>query len=118
MGEGHGNPLQCSCLENARGRGAWWAAVCGVAQGWTRLRRLGRSSKRPETVLSDSESCAPTIPTGFRAGAYHAAGASGNLTTVLHTEFGPGTLGLKPRYSWKRIPKRPVSTRGETDGHD
>ena len=34
-GEGNGNPLQCSCLENPRGGGAWWAAVYGVAQGQT-----------------------------------------------------------------------------------
>ena len=32
IGEGNDNPLQCSCLENPRDRGAWWAAVCGVAQ--------------------------------------------------------------------------------------
>ena len=37
IGEGNGNPLQCSCLENPRDRGAWWAAVYGVAQGQTRL---------------------------------------------------------------------------------
>ena len=40
-GEGNGNPLQCSCLENPRDRGAWWAAISGVAQSWTRLKRLG-----------------------------------------------------------------------------
>ena len=34
---GNGNPLQYSCLENPRDRGAWWAAICGVAQSWTRL---------------------------------------------------------------------------------
>ena len=39
-GEGNGNPLQCSCLENPRDRGAWWAAVSGVAQSRTRLKRL------------------------------------------------------------------------------
>ena len=33
IGEGNGNPLQCSCLENSRDGGAWWAAVYGVAQG-------------------------------------------------------------------------------------
>ena len=38
IGEGNGNPLQCSCLENPRDRGARWAAVCGVAQRWTQLR--------------------------------------------------------------------------------
>ena len=37
-GEGNGNPLQCSCLENPRDRGAWWAAVYGVAQSWTWLK--------------------------------------------------------------------------------
>ena len=35
IGEGNGNPLQCSCLENPRDGGAWWAAVCGVAQSQT-----------------------------------------------------------------------------------
>ena len=44
FGEGNGNPLQCSCLENPRDRGAWWAAVCGVAQSRTRLKRLSCSS--------------------------------------------------------------------------
>ena len=38
IGEGNGNPLQCSCLENPREGGAWWAAVSGVAQSWTRLK--------------------------------------------------------------------------------
>ena len=42
IGEGHGNPLQCSCLENPRDRGAWWAAVYGVAQSRTQLKRLSR----------------------------------------------------------------------------
>ena len=35
IGEGNGNPLQCSCLENPRDGGAWWAAVYGVTQSWT-----------------------------------------------------------------------------------
>ena len=43
-GEGNGNPLQCSCLENPRDDGAWWAAVYGVAQSQTRLKRLSSSS--------------------------------------------------------------------------
>ena len=41
IGEGNGNPLQCSCLENPRDGGAWWAAVHGVTQSRTRLKRLG-----------------------------------------------------------------------------
>ena len=43
-GERYGNPLQCSCLENPRDGGAWWAAVCGVAQSGTRLKRLSSHS--------------------------------------------------------------------------
>ena len=42
--EGNGNPLQCSCLENPRDGGAWWAAVSGVALSRTRLKRLSSSS--------------------------------------------------------------------------
>ena len=44
IGEGNGNPLQCSCLENPRDGGAWWAAVYGVAQSRTRLKQLSSSS--------------------------------------------------------------------------
>ena len=44
IGEGNGNPLQCSCLENPRDGGAWWAAVSGVAQSQIRLKRLSSSS--------------------------------------------------------------------------
>ena len=43
IGEGNGNPLQCSCLENPRDGGAWWAAVCRVAQSRTRLKWLSSS---------------------------------------------------------------------------
>ena len=45
IGEGNGNPLQCSCLENPRDGGAWWATVYGVAQSRTRPKRLSSSSK-------------------------------------------------------------------------
>ena len=48
IGEGNGNPLQCPCLENPRD-GAWWAAVYGVAQSQTRLKRLSSSSRIPWT---------------------------------------------------------------------
>ena len=44
MGEGNGNPLQCSCLENPRDGGAWWAAVYEVTQSRTRLKRFSSSS--------------------------------------------------------------------------
>ena len=51
IGEGNGNPLQCSCLENPRDSGAWWAAVYGVAKSRTRLKRLSSSSN---TVLFEN----------------------------------------------------------------
>ena len=44
LGEGNGNPLQCSCLESPRDGGAWWAAVYGVTQSRTRLKWLSSSS--------------------------------------------------------------------------
>ena len=47
IGEGSGNPLQYSCLENPRDRGAWWTSVHGVAQSWTRLKQ--------QQQLSDSK---------------------------------------------------------------
>ena len=50
LGEGNGNPLQCSCLENPRDGGAWLAAVYGVAQSRTRLKRL--SSSRPSSLVN------------------------------------------------------------------
>ena len=46
IGEGNGNALQCSCLENPRDGEAWWAAVYGVAQNRTLLKRLSSSSSR------------------------------------------------------------------------
>ena len=57
IGEGNGNPLQCSCLENPRDWGAWWAAVYGVAQSWTGLKRLSSSSSSKyicKSVIAES----------------------------------------------------------------
>ena len=51
-GEGHGNPLQCSCLENPRDGGAWWAAVYGVAQSRTQLKQLNSSSSSSNANVS------------------------------------------------------------------
>ena len=49
IGEGNGNPLQCSCLENPRDGGAWWATIYGVAQSRTQLKRLSSSSRVTNT---------------------------------------------------------------------
>ena len=51
IGEGNGNPLQCSCLENPRDGGAWWAALSGVAQSWTRLKQLSSSSNNSQSLF-------------------------------------------------------------------
>ena len=54
-GEGHGNPLQYSCLENPRDGGAWWAAVYGVAQSQTCLKRLSSSSSNLDSILKSRD---------------------------------------------------------------
>ena len=51
IGEGNGNPLQCSWLENPRDGGAWWAAIYGVAQSRTRLKRLSSSIQQNDSVI-------------------------------------------------------------------
>ena len=56
IGEGNGNPLQCSCLENPRDGGAWWAAVSGVAQSQTQLKRLRSSSREVKETSFQRES--------------------------------------------------------------
>ena len=53
-GEGNGNPLQSSCLENPRDGKAWWAAIYGVAQSQTQLKWLSSSSSRLYVVCQDS----------------------------------------------------------------
>ena len=60
IGEGNGNPLQCSCLENPRDGRAWWAAVYGVAQSRTRLKRLSSSSSSSSKITADGD-CSPEI---------------------------------------------------------
>ena len=94
IGEGDGNPLQCSCLENPRDSGAWWAAVYGVTQSQTQLKRLSSSSSRPNlfpfvfifvTVEVKSKSlrrvqlCDPMDSPGQNAGVGSLALLQGNL---------------------------------------
>ena len=57
IGEGNGNPLQCSCLENPRDGRAWWVAISGVSQSQTQLKPLSSSSKqlRRDDVASGEE---------------------------------------------------------------
>ena len=53
------NPLQCSCLENPRDRGTWWAAVYGVTQSWTWLKRLSSSSSSSGPPGCQNKECLP-----------------------------------------------------------
>ena len=53
-GPGNGNPLQCSCLENPRDGGGWWAAIYGVAQGWTWLKQLSSSSSKDWALAQEN----------------------------------------------------------------
>ena len=62
IGEGNGNPLQCSCLENPRDGGTWWAAVYGIAQSRTRLKRLSSSSSSSLSILRLIAQSIPTHP--------------------------------------------------------
>ena len=61
MGEGNGNPLQCSCLENAGDGGAWWAAIYGVAQSQTRVKWLSNSSSREKQYHFNLYSRVPLV---------------------------------------------------------
>ena len=81
IGEGNGNPLQCSFLENPRGGGACWAAVYGVAESWTRLKRLSSLA----WVLSHF-SCVQLFAT---------------LWTVAHQA--PLSMGFSRQEYWNRL---------------
>ena len=61
IGEGNGNPLQCSCLQNPRDWGAWWAAVSGVAQSRTRLKRLSSSSSKGKILNTWADTHLPLL---------------------------------------------------------
>ena len=96
IGEGNGNPLQCSCLENPRDGGAWWAAVYEVAQSQTQLKRLSSSRSSsfcaaPADTYADAKGKGgrPSREGGRRRpGARHGAG-DGAAT------LDPGSLRLR-----------------------
>ena len=84
IGEGNGNPLQCPCLENPRDGGAWWAAVYGVAQSRTRLKRLSSSRGTPMS---------------HRCGIHQSSWGPVGFWSQLHPvslAFCPGLLSLQP----------------------
>ena len=62
IGEGNGNPLQCSCLENPRDGGAWWAAIYGVSQCRTQLNQLSSSSSSNSKNKQNKQKYPPCWP--------------------------------------------------------
>ena len=96
IGEGNGNPLQCSCLENPRGRGAWWAAVYGVTQSQIRLKRLSSSSSssRSSLLCRLFSSCGEQGHSGCSAQASLCVGFSGCGAQALGCT-GPSSCGSR-----------------------
>ena len=70
-GEGNGYPLQYSCLENPMGRGAWWAAIYGVAQSRTQLKRLSSSSSICISEVIDISPSNPDSSCASSSSAFH-----------------------------------------------
>ena len=85
IGEGNGNPLHCSCLENPRDVGAWWAAIYGVAQSRTRLKQLGSSSSSIPLYSTGSTHSSVRGPLGH----FHVLAIvnSATMITGVHVSF-------------------------------
>ena len=81
IGGGNGNPLQCSCLENPRDRGAWWTAVYGVASSRTRLKRLSSSSTERVKLIRKNEANV----TGYCPGLVYKLMFSFKICFLLHS---------------------------------
>ena len=88
IGEGNGSPLQCSCLENPRDRGAWCAAIYGVAQSRTQLKRLSSNSRAMTWLKQLSSSSRSGIAIPLVRYTLLSTGQKGKnlLTTIASTE--------------------------------
>ena len=91
-GEGNGNPPQCSCLENPRDRGAWWVAVYGVAQRWTRLKQLSSSS---------SSNCVLGFPDDSEGKAFSFSAEDPDLIPGLGRTPGGGVATTSSILAWR-----------------
>ena len=127
--EGNGNPLQCSCLENPRDKGAWWAAVYGVSQSQTRLKRLSSSSsskreKKPTSFIIKykiSKSARGEKKDSFRKRprwlhkGVSSTKHSKNMHACMHTESlqscptlqAPLSMGFSRQDYWRGLPCLP-----------
>ena len=109
IGGGNGNPFQCSCLENPRDGGAWWAAIYGVAQSWTRLKRLSSSSSRASLVAQRLKRLPGMWETWVRS-----LGWEDPLEKKMATH--PCTLAW--RIPWREEPGKPQSMGSQRVGYD
>ena len=91
-GEGNGNPLQYSCLENLRDRGAWWAAVYGVAESWPLASRVAQGVSGP------SSSCVWN-PRVFADDARVGTSMFSSSETGVSGKFGGRIKGAKYRFA-------------------
>ena len=82
IGEGNGIPLQCSCLENPKDGGAWWAAIYGVTQSRTRLKRLSSSSSS-SSPSQQMKAIFPSITRGLSSKAVVLKGAGHTSSLCL-----------------------------------
>ena len=91
IGEENGKPLQCSCLENPRDGGAWWAAVYGIAQSQTQLKRLSSSSSSIDCFSEEGPShffsvlCTLTSQSPLLCDFFAKSGASSLVYPPQHT---------------------------------
>ena len=91
-GEGNGNPLQYSCLENPRDRGAWWDAIYGVTQSWTRLKQLcSRSSSSSSRPMENGECLFKIESLGLFPGHSGLAICMGAWSGCLYQALPPGS---------------------------
>ena len=119
IGEGNGNPLQCSCFENPRDRGAWWAAVYGVAQSRTRL-------KLPRSSSSSSSSSSSINTLDFPGGSDGKVSATMRETPVqsvgredlLEKQIATRSSILAWEIPWKEDPARLQSMGSQRVRHD
>ena len=102
MGEGNGNPLQCSCLENPRDGGAWWAAIYGVAQSRTQLKRLKEDSNSVFKSKTYGKYFLSVLLLLLLLSRFRRVQLCATLETAAHQP--PRSLGFSRQEHWSGLP--------------